>query len=130
MYEPDVSDREIRDIITWTASKNPQSCDTRSIRNFNAQNSPRLGTPRRIIAEQAIANAEKWLGGFRCDQCDLWHVSPWRPLENWHLDVLMLFAALYDKDDFLNVVIDFTIQRHKDGKQKANPRRGANSATR
>ena len=34
----------------------------------------------------------------------------------------MVFAALYDKDDFLNVVTDFTIEQHKDGKQKANPR--------
>ena len=30
MYEPDVSDREIRDIITWAALKNPQPCGYRS----------------------------------------------------------------------------------------------------
>ena len=34
----------------------------------------------------------------------------------------MLFAALYDKDDFINVVTDFTIERQKDGKEKANPK--------
>ena len=34
----------------------------------------------------------------------------------------MLFAALYDKDDFLNVVTDFTIERQKDGNEKANPK--------
>jgi hypothetical protein len=123
MYEADVSDREIRDIIAWAASKNPHSCSyARKIGNLNAPNSPRLPILQRITAEQAIGNAEKWLGGVCCDDCDLWHVSPWRPLEDWRADTLMFFAALYDKDDFVNVVTDFTIERQKNGKQKANPK--------
>jgi hypothetical protein len=32
----------------------------------------------------------------------------------------MLFAALYDKNDFLNVVTDFTIERQNDGSKKPN----------
>ena len=123
MYEADVTDCEIRDIITWAALKNPQPCGyARKTDNFNALNSPRLATLQRATAEQATANAEKWLGDFRCGECDLWHVSPWRPLEDWRVDALMVFAALYDQNDFLNVVTDFTIEQHKDGKQKANPR--------
>jgi hypothetical protein len=77
--------------------------------------------PERVTAEQAIVNTENWLGGFRCDVCDLWHVSPWRPLEDWRLDPLMLFAALYGKEDYINVVTDFTIEK-KDGGHKANPK--------
>jgi hypothetical protein len=131
MYEPDVSDREIRDIITWAALKNPQPCGyARKTANFNAPNSPRLVTLQHATAEQAIGNAENWLGDFRCDECDLWHVSPWRPLDDWHVDPLMLFAALYDKDDFLNVVTDFTIERQKDGKEKANPKGAGKSLLR
>src|SRR5437899_10805869 len=77
MYEPDVSDREIRNIITWAALKNPQPCGyPRKTGNFNAPNSPRLVTLERVTAEQAISNAEKWLAELRCDECDLWHVSP------------------------------------------------------
>jgi hypothetical protein len=122
-HEPDVSDREIRDIITWAALKNPQPCGyARKTDNLNAPNSPRLATLQRVTAEQATANAKEWLGDFRRDECDLWHVSPWRPLEDWRVDALMVFAALYDKNDFLNVITDFTIEQHKDGKQKANPR--------
>ena len=34
----------------------------------------------------------------------------------------MLLAALYDKAEFLNILTDFTIDRQKDGTQKANPR--------
>ena len=123
MYEPDVSDREIRDLIEWAGAKNPQPCGyARKPGDYDATNFRRAIPPERVTAEQAIANAEKWLGDFRCDECDLWHVSPWRPLEDWRLDALMLFAALYDKEDFLNVVTDFTIEQQKDGKQKANPR--------
>ena len=121
MYEPDVSDREIRDIITWAALKNAQPCGyARKTDNFNAPNSPRLATLQRVTAEQATANAKEWLADFRCDECDLWHVSPWRPLEDWRFDAVMLIAGLYDQNDFLNVVTDFTIEQ-KDSGQKANP---------
>jgi hypothetical protein len=123
MYGPDVSDREIRDVIAWAESKNPQPCGHSSKDgNYSAQNFQRLARPERVTAEQAMANAEKWLGRFRCDECDLWHVSPWRPLEDWRADALMLFSALYDKDDFINVVTDFTVEQQKDGERKANPR--------
>ena len=131
MYEPDVSDREIRDMITWAALKNPQPCGySRKTANFYAPNSLRLAKVQRVTAEQAISNIEKWLGNFRYDECDLWRVSPWRPLEDWHVDPIMLFAALYDKDDFLNVVTDFTIERQKDGKEKANPKGAGKSLLR
>jgi hypothetical protein len=118
MYEADVTDREIRDLIKWAISKNPQPCraanqDTKRIQMGRAS--------QRVTAEQAIGNVEKWLDGFRCDQCDLWHASPWYPPEDWRLDGLMLFAALYDKADFVNIVTDFTIEE-KDGGQKANPK--------
>jgi hypothetical protein len=123
MYEEDVTDREIRGVITWAALKNPQSCGyPRKKSNVDVRNSPRLATPQQVTTEQAIGNAESWLGNFRCDESDLWHVSPWRPLEDWRLDALMLLAALYDKAEFLNVLTDFTIDRQKDGKQKANPK--------
>jgi hypothetical protein len=131
MYEPDVSDREIRDIITWAAQKNPQPCGyPRKSGNFSGSYSPRLPTVERITAEQAIRNAEEWLRAFRCDECDLWHVSPWRPLEDWRVDALMLFAALYDKSDFLNVVTDFTIEWQNTGKEKANPKGAGKSLLR
>jgi hypothetical protein len=51
----------------------------------------------------------------------LWHVSPWRPLEDWRFDSLMLFAALYGKGEYINVVTDFAIEQRAD-EQKANPK--------
>jgi hypothetical protein len=122
MYGPDVSDREIRDLIAWAVEKKTRPYGySRKVRTRNVH---RLQAPpklERVTAEQAIANAQKWLGSFRCDEGDLWHVSPWRPLEDWRLDVLMLLAALYDKQEYVNVVTDFTIEQ-KDGAQKANPK--------
>src|SRR5438034_6903262 len=35
MYEPDVSDREIRNLIEWAIAKNPQPCGNGSSRNDN-----------------------------------------------------------------------------------------------
>ena len=120
MYEPDVSDREIRDLIEWAIAKNPQPCGNGSSRNDNVRTLQVPEKPERVTAEQAWANVEKWLGTFRSDQCDLWHVSPWRPLEDWKLDSLMLLAALYGKDEHVNIVTGFTIEE-KDDKRKANP---------
>jgi hypothetical protein len=122
MYGADVSDREIRDFITWAVSKDPHPC--RYGRKSCAGNIPSLqASPKleRVTVPQAIANTEKWLDAFRCDQCDLWHVSPWRPLEDWHLDAPMLFAALYDKEDYVSVVTEFAIEQ-KEGHRKANPK--------
>ena len=66
--------------------------------------------------------AEKWLNGFRCDEADLWHASPWQPLEDWRLDPLMLFAALYGADERVNVVTDYVLERKDDGNnEKAKP---------
>ena len=121
MYGSDVSDREIQDLIIWAGSKNPRPCGYRW--DGRARSIPSLQAPpkpERVTAVQAIANTEKWLEAFRYDECDLWHVSPWRPLEDWRFDGLMLFAALYDKADYVNVVTEFTIEQ-KDGGEKANP---------
>jgi len=121
MYEPDVSDREIRDLIEWAISKNPQPCGNGSSRSDVVAALQVPEKPERVTAGQARANVEKWLGDFRADECDLWHVSPWRPLEDWKLDSLMLLAALYGKDEHVNIVTAFTIEEKKDG-QKANPK--------
>jgi len=68
MYEPDVSDREIRDLIEWAIAKNPQPCGNGSSRNDNVAALQVPEKPERVTAEQVRANVEKWLGRFRSDQ--------------------------------------------------------------
>jgi hypothetical protein len=122
MYEPDVSDREINDLIAWAVSKNPQPCGhDYKVHGHDAQPSRTPIKPERVTGEEARANVEKWLNGFRCDEWDLWHVSPWRPLEDWRFDSLMWFAALYDKSERINVVTDYAAEAKADGSRKANP---------
>jgi hypothetical protein len=122
MYEPDMSDCEIHDLIAWAMSKNPRPCTySRKVRACNIQSLQMPPKTERVTAEQAIANLEKWLGEFRYDEYDLWQVSPWRPLEDWRGDALMLFAALYNKDEYINVGTDFIVER-KDDEQKAIPK--------
>jgi hypothetical protein len=121
MYDGSVSDREIHNLIEWAISKNPQPCYNWKPRDCYVRGFRRAILPERVTAEQAIVNTENWLGSFRCDEGDLWYVSPWRPLEDWRLDSLMLFAGLYGKEDYINVVTDFTIEK-KDRGHKANPK--------
>lgn len=122
MYESDVGDREIYDVVAWAVSKNPQPCGRDyKAHAYNAQPLQALVTPERVTAEQATANAEKWLNGFRCDECDLWHVSPWRPLEDWRFDSLMLLVGFYAKDERVNVITDHTIETKANHTRKAVP---------
>lgn len=119
-YPADMSNGEIRDVIAWAAARNPQPCGY-NIERVDSR-AFALKKSERVNAEQAALNAEKWLGGFCCDECDLWHVSPWRPLEDWKLDSMMLLAALYKQAERLNIVTDYTVATDQNGKPKANPR--------
>jgi hypothetical protein len=121
-YTADVTDYEIKKVIDWALSKNPQPYGYgTSIRNYGAQKLASSTTPRRVTPAEAIANSESWLGNFRCDECDLWHASPWRPPEDWHKDALMLIAGLYNSDDFVNILSGYSTEKQKDGKEKASP---------
>ena len=64
-----------------------------------------------------VANITKFLGDFRFGECDLWHVSLWRPLEDWRFDSLMFLAGMYHAGELVNIVIEHEIT----DKGKANP---------
>jgi len=117
MYEQDVSDPEIHDVIAWAISKNPQPCG----HPYNARPLRAPIKAERVTSDEAEANAKKWLNGFRCDECDVWHESPWRPQEDWRFDSLMLFAALYGKGERINVITDHTVETKGDGICKGIP---------
>ena len=117
-YDDDVSDREIRDLVEWAASKNPRPCDYSYQARSHDAPVPKL---TRVSSDVAITNAEKWLDEFRCSERDLQHVSPWPPLEDWRFDSLMMLEALYGKEEYINIVTDFALEK-KGGQQKANPK--------
>lgn len=129
MYSPDFADKEIQSVIAWAVSKSPGPCGYKT-RTYHARPSPLPVKPGRVTADEAIANTKAWLRGFHCDVADLWHASPWRPLEDWRFDSIMLFAALYGKDERVNIVTEHTQTQQADGSQKANPARAGVTRTR
>ncbi len=98
-YDHTVPDREIRDVVRWVSGKHPQPS---GYRDRHYLNSP-VPRPAPVTLESATAAAERFLRGFRCDECDLWHVSPWRPLEDPAFDALPILAGLFYGDELVNV---------------------------
>ena len=66
MYEPDVNDREIRDLIEWAIMKNPQPCGYRSENcNFNATNFAAISdTARASHSRASDCQRQKMAGRF------------------------------------------------------------------
>ena len=120
MYPEDVTDRELAGIVNFAIAKNPKPS---GFGNVSAYPSPprRQSTPAfpKVTPEEATANAERWLNGFRCDSADLYHASPWVPLEDWRVDSLTLLCAAYGQAEHVNIVTDYTTVE-KDGAAKAN----------
>jgi hypothetical protein len=98
LYDPDFNDAEIWNLIRGAQTKNPQP-----VRHGRHLNSP-LPRPAPVVKpENAVANAVRFLNGFRCDEADLFDASPWRPLEDPGMDALPLLAGLFHADDLVNI---------------------------
>ena len=98
-YDHTVTDPEIRGVINWAQAKNPQP----SGYGKRYHNSPAPRPIQPVESDSARLAVERFLEGFRCDEADLWHASPWRPLEDPALDAIPLFAGLFHHDDLINI---------------------------
>jgi len=107
MYGPDFKDAEIWNLIKGAEKKNPQPSGYGN--RYHNSPAPRPAQP--VTAESATASVERFLKSFRCDEADLWHASPWRPLEDWRMDSLMVFAGLFYGHEYVNVVAE-----HEEGR--------------
>ena len=56
---------------------------------------------------------ENFLHGFKCDEVDLWEVSPVRPPDDWTRDALALLAFLYDRGEQINFVTAYQLDGDK-----------------
>jgi len=99
MYGPDFRDAEIWNLIKGAQSKNPQP----SGYSNRYQNSPAPRPAQPVTVESATAGVERFLKSFRCDEADVWHASPWPPLEDPVFDALPLMAGLFHGGDLVNV---------------------------
>jgi hypothetical protein len=97
-YDHSVTDSEIRGVVKWACGRNPKSSGYGN--RYHNSSAPR---PAPITVASATAAVERFLKGFRCDEADLFHVSPWRPLEDPAFDALPILAGLYHADELLNM---------------------------
>jgi hypothetical protein len=108
MYGPDVPDREIADVVRWASGKHFTPCTPRfSKRPIECSSRlEHLSPARPASPADPAANIKKFLGDFRADEADLWHESPWRPLEDWRFDSLLFLAGMYHGGELVNIVTD------------------------
>jgi hypothetical protein len=97
-YDHSVTDSEIHGVVKWACGRNPKP----SGYGNRYHNSP-AARPAPITVASATAAAKRFLKGFRCDEADLWHVSPWRPLEDEGFDALPILAGLFHGGELVNV---------------------------
>jgi hypothetical protein len=101
-------DKEVQNLVQWAAKK------ARPYQKGSSYSSK--GFKQKVAtSEEIIKNVEKLLNGFYCNEFNLQTASPYKPLENWQYDALMMFATLYDVEDHINIVSD---SMHEGGKEK------------
>jgi hypothetical protein len=95
MYDPsDFPDGEIEDALKWALERN----NTKSTGQKLTTNRDQIRSP-----EEEIQN---FLKEFRCSEADLWHASPWQPLEDWKLDSMLFIAGMYHAGEKINIVTE------------------------
>jgi hypothetical protein len=77
--------------------------------------------PERKAQIDPATAVENYLRGFRCDEVDLWEVSPVRPPDDWTKDAIALLENLYLPGEQINFVTAFKLATKRDGTIKANP---------
>ncbi len=98
-YDCTVTDSEIRGVVRWALAKNPQPSGYGNCFHYGAPSRP----AQPVTMESATAAAKRFLKGFGCGEADLWHASPWSPLEDPALDAIPLLAGLFHGDDLVNL---------------------------
>jgi hypothetical protein len=106
-YGLDVSDDEIRGVISWASAKDGRP-------DFRKSAPSRRPCVRHC---SPVAQAESFLAGFCCGEADLLEASPWKPLEDWRFDSLMFLAGMYFAGEQINMVTEFSASEGK-----ANPK--------
>lgn len=118
MYDSDVSDGEICDVVRWVASKLGNPASRQRISDERS-----AGMVSKKVSEEEIEeNVNRFLGDFTFSIEQLKKLSPCPPLEDWRYDSLMVLAGLFQNGEKVNIVTDFDTKRNEDGVEKARPR--------
>jgi hypothetical protein len=60
-----------------------------------------------------VTATENYLKGFRCDELELWEVSPVRPPDDWTQDANVLLEALFKSGEQINFLTDYQLDGGK-----------------
>jgi hypothetical protein len=117
MYEYDLPDLEIRQIIAWGRQRigyGPAAATDKANKTTAAR--PAARPAASLTREQAGAAALEWLEGFECDEASLWDASQFRPEDGAgpDKDSLLLLQFLYRPHEL--VTINTCCLTGKDGK--------------
>ncbi len=112
MYDDDVDDLEIDEVIKWGVNRKDKSSDH--------QTKPRIPKQTALTAEEAIAKATAWLDGFEIDEADLWDASQIRPGDgdDPNLDSILLLSHLYRAHELVTINARYHVAPKKDGEEK------------
>jgi hypothetical protein len=108
MYDEDVSDSEIKDVIKWGVARVGKNGTIKKERPLCA-----------LTKEQAQEKALSWLDGFSVDEADLWDASVVRPGDSdepAHDSILML-EHLYRAHELISINTRYLVGAKKDGEK-------------
>ena len=111
MYDASYTDAEIINQIQWATRQN----FTPSKPRFTSQRIQSKSAPVKPV-DPAVAIG-KFLAGDITNEIDLYHVSPWPPLDDWRVDSIMFLAGMFHAGELVNIVTDHIVNDHG----KANP---------
>jgi hypothetical protein len=101
MYERSFTDKEIWDFVVWASKYKERWTSTEEFRR-----SGKSSERRTLSTEERLANAERFLNGFRCTEADIVSRSP-LPIDGDMARQLLITE--YSLADLLNVVTDFKL---------------------
>jgi hypothetical protein len=111
MYESDVPDSEIKNIINWGRKRVGENSTTAQPRS----------KPGELTLNEAQEKALAWLNGFKIDEASLWEASQIRPSNDGHSseDAILLFEYLYRPEELVCINTRFHVSKSKEGTEKA-----------
>ena len=108
MYDEDVPDSEIKNIIEWGVARVGKNKTVRKDRTASG-----------LTKEEARQKALSWLDGFRADERDLWDASLVRPGDSDELshDSILVLEHLYRAHELVCINTRYLVAPKKDGEK-------------
>jgi hypothetical protein len=116
-YDDEVSDDELHGIVEWAEEQDFKPSGYRPAKIHRTNAVKRADTS----PAGATSNTEAFLKGYHCDAVDVVASGPVNPDNMPASHAVTLLKNLYQPDDLVNIVTEYTEAHSKNGKVKYNP---------